>query len=433
MRWRATVQLPAPQFSRVPGTCHLAKLRDFESTCAQLARQAAGHWHVVLALAARLAGTDRGVSAADALVGGQAVDEARRARALGPADWTCALLAGMQLQEIGLGAIRVGERPPRIAARVAQWLAAGLPLHPDEGGAPARLRALAGETLASLGDPRFDATLHYLPAHDSLGFVRIEADADYVIGTRTADARRVAEVIGDAVPADELNDSPTPLQPFYIGKYPVTVAQFGAFVEASGQRPADPDALRAPNNRPVVWVSWHEARAYCDWLTGQLRTSPALAGHAFGRQLHGPGWHADLPSELEWEAAARAGLPGAIFPWGDAPDPERANTDSSGIDRVCAVGCFPATGAGLHDMVGNVLQWTGSAWAAAHSKAASNATAEDVGKVVRGGAFNGGPVNARCAWRLRIHPGNRLNDLGFRVVLRWAPVFDAPATGRSGL
>ncbi len=424
---------PHRSFQEFLAACHLAKLTDFESRCVDLARQAAGHWQVVLPLAARRAGADRGVSAAHQLIGCQSVADAGHARALVPVDWNCALLAGLLLQEIGLGAVQARETRQRIAGQVAQWLVAALPLHPDQGGLPVRQRAFAGEVLAQLGDPRFDSTLHHLPADATLGFVRIEADEDFVIGTRTTDARRVAEVIGDSVPTDELNDRATPTAAFYIGKYPVTVAQFGAFVDASGQRPADPDALRAPGNQPVAWVSWQEARAYCDWLTGQLLRSPALTGHPFGSPLHHPGWQADLPSELEWEAAARAGVPGAIFPWGDVPDPERANTSNSGIDRICAVGCFPATGRGLHDMVGNVLQWTGSAWTPAHSVPHDELTADDAGKVVRGGAFYGGPGFARCAWRGRLLPGARNYYLGFRVVLRWAPVVGAQAAGPSDL
>ena len=82
----------------------------------------------------------------------------------------------MQLQEIGLGAINKRERTRAIAARVADWLAASLPVHPDEGGTPARQRAHAGDVLAALGDPRFDPQRFHLPADDMLGFVRIPAD-----------------------------------------------------------------------------------------------------------------------------------------------------------------------------------------------------------------------------------------------------------------
>ena len=213
----------------------------------------------------------------------------------------------------------------------------------------------------------------------------------------------------------------------------MTVAQFAAFVAAGGHKLEYPDALRAPGNQPVVDVSWHEARAYCEWLTRQLVALPAFADHAFARHLRTEGLHADLPSELEWEKAGRAGLPGAIFPWGDAPDPERANTHESGIDCVCAVGSFPATGPGLYDMVGNVVEWTGSAWTEDHALHVSKSRGDSERVVVRGGAFGNDPDDARCAWRHGDPPGARNYYLGFRVVLRWAPVLDAPAAGPSGL
>jgi hypothetical protein len=99
-----------------------------------------------------------------------------------------------------------------------------------------------------------------------LGFVRILADPEFRIGTRKADAKRVTEIIGTPVPDHEINDAPTPTPEFYIARYLVTVAQFRGFVEATGFEIGDARALRDPDSRPVCWVSWHEARAYCDWL-----------------------------------------------------------------------------------------------------------------------------------------------------------------------
>ena len=72
------------------------------------------------------------------------------------------------------------------------------------------LRARAGDTLARLGDPRFDSQRFYLPAADGLGFARIPADPEFVIGTRKAAAKRIAEIIGAEVPDHELNDTRTP-------------------------------------------------------------------------------------------------------------------------------------------------------------------------------------------------------------------------------
>ena len=71
-----------------------------------------------------------------------------------------------------------------------------------------------------------------------------------------------------------------------------------------------------------------------------------------------------LPSELEWEKAARGGLADAVFSWGDTPDPQRANYDDSGVGDTSATGCFPANGYELHDMLGNVWEWTRSVYGA---------------------------------------------------------------------
>ncbi|MEJ2389334.1 MAG: NACHT domain-containing protein, partial [Chromatiaceae bacterium] len=148
---------PHRTFQEFLAACHLAAKDDFPAECVRLARAAAGHWQVVLPLAARVAKAERGASAADELIGGRSVAEQRKRKQPDVDDWTCALLAGTQLQEIGLGAVRKRERTTAITARVADWIAASLPVHPDEGGPPAVQRAHAGDVLAALGDPRFDA------------------------------------------------------------------------------------------------------------------------------------------------------------------------------------------------------------------------------------------------------------------------------------
>ena len=271
--------------------------------------------------------------------------------------------------------------------------------------------------LAALGDPRLDPERFYLPADDMLGFVRIPADPEFRIGTRKADAKRVAGIIG-AMPDDEINDAPTPTPEFYIARYPVTVAQFRAFVETTGFRIGDTDALRDRDSRPVRWVSWHDARAYCDWLNKMLGTSPALEGIAVARLVREGRWRIELPSELEWEKAARGGRPDAVFSWGDTPDPNRANYDDSGIGDTSVVGCFPANGFGLHDMIGNVFEWTRSlegkgpdepAFAYPYEpddpKREDLDAGNDVRRVARGGAWlYFGRGGARCAFRFWVPP-----------------------------
>jgi len=254
---------PHRTFQEFLAACHLAAQDDFPVACARLGRAAPGHWQLVLALAARLAKPERGASAADELIGGISIGEFRSRREPASADWACALLAGTQLQEIGLGAVRQRVRTRAIAARVADWIAAALPLHPDQGGLPARERAYAGDVLAGLGDPRFDPARLHLPVDDMLGFVHVPADPDFRIGTRASDAKRLAEVMGREVPDDEINDapSPSPSPGFYIARYPVTVAQLRAFVQATSFGLWVDLSLRDPDSRPARWVSWHEALA----------------------------------------------------------------------------------------------------------------------------------------------------------------------------
>ncbi len=201
-------------------------------------------------------------------------------------------------------------------------------------------RARAGDSLAALGDPRFDPQ-RYLPGDDMLGFVHIPADPDFRIGTRRADAQRVAKIVGYQVQNHEINDVLTPTPAFYMSRYLVTVGQFRAFVTASGLPLGDDETLRRPDNRPVRWVSWREALAYCNWLQEMLKASPLFADSEVARLVRDGGWRVTLPSEVEWEKAARGGQPNAIYAWGDTPSPNYANYDEAKIQGSSAVGCFP--------------------------------------------------------------------------------------------
>jgi formylglycine-generating enzyme required for sulfatase activity len=288
------------------------------------------------------------------------------------------------------------------------------------------VRARAGDVLSALGDPRFDPQRCWLPADERLGFVRIPADPEFRIGTRKADARRVGEIVGGSVDHDEINDKPTPTPEFLIARYPVTVAQFRAFVEAAHYEVGDADSLRDPDSRAVQWVSWHEAIAYCEWLNEQLAGSPLFEGSDAGRLVRKHQWRLALPSELEWEKAARGGLRGAVFSWGNDVDPSRANYADSGIGDTSAVGCFMANDFGLYDMIGNAFEWTRSLYRPYPYQPDDGrddlCAADDVPRVVRGGSWDFPRNFARCACRVRFAPVNRLDGIGFRVVLRSSPV-----------
>lgn len=201
-------------------------------------------------------------------------------------------------------------------------------------GAMARDRCAVGTALGKMGDPRFRADAWALPDEPLLRFVEIPA-GPFTMGSDKAQDSEAFE--------RETPPQPVTLPAYYLARWPVTVAQFRAFVDDAKVAPRDPDCLKGAANHPVVNVSWHEALAYCRWLTGQLRASDRtpepLATRLRKGGDRGP-WQVTLLSEAEWEKAAR-GVDGRIYPWGKDADPNRANYSDTGIGGTSAVGCFP--------------------------------------------------------------------------------------------
>ncbi len=280
-------------------------------------------------------------------------------------------------------------------------------------------RVQAGDALARLGDPRFRADAWYLPDEPLLGFVKVPAGS-FLMGTREEDIPTLLEQFGGEREwyERETLQHPVDLPAYYIARYPVTVAQFRAFVRASSYEAQGPwESWSGPDNHPVVGVAWYDAVAYCDWLTERLRawegTPQPLAG------LLRVGAVARLPTEAEWEKAAR-GTDGRIFPWGDEPDPNRANYDDTGIGATSTVGCFPG-GASPYvvlDMSGNVWEWCATKWQDSYREYRDDNEPEgDEPRVLRGGAFYENARHVRCARRYRYSPNYRFRDFGFRVLL----------------
>ncbi|BCX03610.1 MAG: hypothetical protein KatS3mg053_1548 [Candidatus Roseilinea sp.] len=296
-----------------------------------------------------------------------------------------ARLAGLELAGVALLEL---ERPnPDLRAGLAKKLCAGLTDPATQ--ASGILRARSGTVLAELGDPRFDPDHWHLPAEPDFGFVRIPA-GPFLMGTREEDVERVTRVLGKKPDHDEINPRPeTYVDEFYIARYPVTVAQFRAFVE--DRRAADPgfkltdeDALNGLPTHPVRYVTWHEAMAYCKWLTEKMQEARAKNQEPSPLfSILNSSFSISLPSEAEWEKAARGGLrlptpdfldddswidnpnPSRIFTWeDDRPDPDKANYADTGIGTVSPVGCFPngASPYGCEDMIGNVWEWTRSVY-----------------------------------------------------------------------
>ncbi|MDR4467771.1 MAG: SUMF1/EgtB/PvdO family nonheme iron enzyme [Nitrospira sp.] len=215
--------------------------------------------------------------------------------------------------------------------------------------------------------------------------------------------------MGDVEKLEDLWRNPVhvvTIQPFAIGKYEVTFEEYDRFAIAEG-KPLPDDQAWGRGQRPVITVSWDDAKAYANWLSVQT-----------GKRYR-------LPTESEWEYVARTGA--KQEEWAGTSDKAQLGTYAVFIDnsdnRTAEVGTKNANGFGLHDLSGNVSEWVedcahetyrqaptdGSAWL--------DADGGECGKrVFRGGAWLGTPELLRASNRLRYNSDNRHNFLGFRLV-----------------
>lgn len=191
---------------------------------------------------------------------------------------------------------------------------------------------------------------------------------------------------------------------FRFAKDPVTNEQFRAYVRDTNA--ADPPFIDKPgfdnDRQPVVAVSWHEANAYCHWLSQR-------SGHPYR-----------LPIDAEWEYAARGGREGTRFSWGDALDPQLACF--GGARAPAPVGSFPPNGFGINDMTGNVWDWCSDRFKEVSDglvpiQKHDNSGVED-NRVLRGGSFM--TTNVLMLWVAYRHedpPDLQHESIGFRVAM----------------
>jgi formylglycine-generating enzyme required for sulfatase activity len=165
----------------------------------------------------------------------------------------------------------------------------------------------------------------------------------------------------------------------------------------------------------VAFVSWPDALEYCRWLSKALEQSPAAPPAI--KALLRSGWRVTLPTEAEWEKAAR-GADRRIYPWGDEPLRTRANIKGSGTTPVGQFPC-PECPYGLADMSGNVWEWTSSPYQPYPYDPGDdrNNLGDDALWVIRGGAFTDDARLARTTARTGADPGARRAFIGFRVAL----------------
>jgi len=222
-----------------------------------------------------------------------------------------------------------------------------------------------------------------------------------------------------SVPDNETPQHTVDLEDYAIGKYPVTNEEYAEFIKRVKSQDEPSEARwfnrKPPADRlkhPVTGVSWHDAVAYCVWLSKET-----------GRRYR-------LPSEAEWEKAAR-GTDGRRYPWSDTWDDRYANVGGQGTTPVAAhpLGASPYGGQG---MLGNVEEWTRSLWGAQwtppefgypfdENDGRALATADDLpaqGKVIhRGGSYNSQAGALSCTVRSCADPSSKTAWRGFRVVM----------------
>ncbi len=228
--------------------------------------------------------------------------------------------------------------------------------------------------------------------------------------------------------ADEAPQHKVSLQSFALGKYDITRAEYAIFVRETGYPAGDgcgKDSFKwnkqqdlnwkspgynQTDRDPVVCISWQDARAYVAWLNNKGRGQVSTSGDAPYR----------LPSEAEWEYAARAGTT-TRFWWGDSDDgaPAHAWYKDNSDGKTHPVGLKPANPFGLYDIVGNVWQWTEDCYADSYDKVPTNGTAAETPdgcmRVDRGSCWLYQSWLLRSATRERNPADFRDVIMGFRV------------------
>ncbi|TXI20020.1 MAG: DUF4062 domain-containing protein [Nitrosomonas sp.] len=196
--------------------------------------------------------------------------------------------------------------------------------------------------------------------------------------------------------------------PFRLARYPVTWAQYRAFIDAEDgyrneawwrdlEKPSEPGPLLwSFANYPAISVTWYDAVAFCRWLSAKSKLDIRL------------------PIEWEWQWAA-VGATQQNFPWPGKWNPARANYVGAGIGRTVAAGMYPLSHSsfGVDDMAGNTWEWCLNYYKKTKDIAINN---DNEARVLRGGSWGDLPDGARASARHGVHPGSRYNNFGFRVL-----------------
>jgi formylglycine-generating enzyme required for sulfatase activity len=295
---------------------------------------------------------------------------------------------------------------------------------PTEGALPEPIKALAWQNGLHLSHERFRTDVdHLIEQIEEISPPALPFEPQTVLipaGPFLMGSDRSLDRHADTI---ELPPRLITLPDYRIGKYPVTVAEYRAFIDAGGysnrqwwtnagwrQREqkhwTEPRFWHNPlwtgdHRLPVVGVSWHEAYAYCRWLA-----------HVTGRPYR-------LPTEAEWEKAAR-GPDGRIWPWGSDWRAGLCNTFETNVGHTTPVGQFSPDGDSPYraaDMAGNVLEWCLSKGVETYQFPEDNEPEDEAERVLRGGSWYIQQQGARAACRYFSSPDVRNDTRGFRCFM----------------
>jgi formylglycine-generating enzyme required for sulfatase activity len=207
----------------------------------------------------------------------------------------------------------------------------------------------------------------------------------------------------------ESNEKPVhevTMHAYYIGKYEITNRQYKAFIELTGLKSPttweDGNFPEQVADHPVTGIAWEDAYAYCDWLSD------------FSKKKY------RLPTEAEWERAARGGLAGMKFPWGNDINKLRANYGKNYSEGTTPAGKIKPNEFGICDMAGNAAEWVADWYSDEYygQSPKEDPKGPDSGskKVVRGGSWRDDPEDIRVSVRKDENPTSASEYIGFRVV-----------------
>jgi formylglycine-generating enzyme required for sulfatase activity/transcriptional regulator with XRE-family HTH domain len=315
------------------------------------------------------------------------------------------------------------------ANRVAQWLA---PVNPEIG-IEVVTRNANGLNLSDIAEETRDALMTIAISKTRETDIRGRASAYRALGLLEADRRQGISLIQEGtdaglpdiewvkIPAGEFSyQDGTGEIPYdyWMARFPLTTAQYGAFLNATdggedvwweGLPEGQNKAHQGPSgyaNHPRADVTWYQALAFCRWL------SYSLSGELPNRHLNMG--LIRLPTEYEWEKAARANT-GWQYPYGNDFDPHKGNTSATGIRQTCAVGMFPegASAYGVLDMGGNVREWCLNDYTDPNGL---NIAINDANKALRGTTFYFPPKTARAFARNYSNPFFHDAGIGVRLL-----------------